>query len=146
MTRAGFLVLGLIVSGAAAAQGPAGALDLAVPQAPLRYGGGQTHRNDPPGTYYGDTSGVPASGQAGSAVPDGEWQVHGSVSAGIGWSSHGGNSNWQAAEVNMARTSVDEDGDTSHINLNLHLGQGEGPILGHGYFAPGPYGPPLPVW
>lgn len=143
MKRAAFLVLGLIVSGAAVAQDSAAALDLAVPQAPLRYGG-EAYRNDPPGTYYGDTSGVPASEQAGGEVPDGQWHVHGSVSAGLGWSSHGGNSNWQAAEVNMARTSVDEDGDTSHINLNLWMGQGEGPTLGRGYFAPGPYGPP--VW
>ncbi|MDI9237985.1 hypothetical protein QLQ15_03580 [Lysobacter sp. LF1] len=134
MKRAAFLVLGLIVSGAALAQDSAAALDLVLPQAPLRYGGDETYRNDPPGTYYGDTS----------SAPDGEWQVHGTVSAGLGWSSHGGNSNWQAAEVNMARTSVDEDGDTSHINLNLRVGQGEGPMLGRGYFAPGPYGPP--VW
>lgn len=131
MKGGALLLVGLLATTASNAQDTAGRLDLAVPQAPLTFRDpAAAYRNDPPGTYYGD-----------HPVENGEWQVHGSVSAGIGWSSHGGNSNWQEADVNMARTYTDDDGDTSHINLNLRVGQGEGPIFGRSYFAPGPYGP-----
>src|SRR5690606_21697977 len=104
-----FLGLALLVAAmpaAAAAEPGAGegesaeALDLALPQSALA-----GYRNDPPGTWYGDTSGVPSQPERPLVVrrpacptsPDGEeTDITGSVEAGVGYSKRGGNSNWQA--------------------------------------------------
>jgi hypothetical protein len=98
----------------------------------------QAYRNDPPGTWYGDTSGVPASESTTVArrsacptAPDGsERDVTGSVSAGIGHSSRFGNSNWQAASLNYCKESADEDGNPRSFNLRLDVGTFDGAMPG----------------
>ena len=71
-------------------------LDLSLPQA-------SPYRNDPPGTWYGDRSGVPATAAPANPArrpacptgPDGEARaVTGSVSTGVGYSSRLGSSTY----------------------------------------------------
>lgn len=128
------------------AQDEAGKLDLAVPAAPIQFASNSDeaqarYRNDPPGTYYGDLGGASAVNP--DVAAEG-WQVHGSLEAGIGYSKQTGSSQWQAAHVQMDKTYVDEDGDTSHVNLSLSVGQGDGPmfgpVYGPGYFDPAYHG------
>jgi hypothetical protein len=120
---------------AIAADDPAG-LDLALPQA-------STYRNDPPGTWYGDTSGVPPrAAVSGSEVrarvacptaPDGQPRdLTGSVSAGMGYSSQWGNSNFQAADLNYCKQYFNDNGDARTINVQMHMGtyDGAGPLPG----------------
>ncbi|MFT4257466.1 MAG: hypothetical protein QM599_10975 [Pseudoxanthomonas sp.] len=106
------------------------ALDLSLPKATTIYG------KDPPGTWYGDTSGVPAAASAETArkasacptAPNGEArEITGSVSAGIGYSSHGGNSNYQAARVNYCKEYATDDGDSRAVNVSISVGQFDGP-------------------
>lgn len=130
---------GLLATAHAFAQDQARALDLTVPQAPLRFetlGAAEPYRNDPPGTWYGDHGSRPAWTGEPASAGNNDWRVHGSVEAGIGWSSRGGNSNWQGANVNLDKTYVDDQGDTGHVNIDISVGRGEGPVYGPGYFAP----------
>ena len=118
------------------------ALDLSLPQAPIAFVSvdpGAGYRSDPPGTWYGDHSGRALRTDEPQAVANGDWQMHGSVSAGIGWSKRAGSSNWQAADIHLDKTYTDDEGDTSRVNLNISVGRGDGPMFGPGYF--GPYGP-----
>ena len=117
-------------AGEAMQPGELDALDLSLPS--------QAYRNDPPGTWYGDTSGVPARESTTVArrsacptAPDGsERDVTGSVSAGIGHSSRFGNSNWQAASLNYCKESADEDGNPRSFNLRLDVGTFDGAMPG----------------
>lgn len=142
------LVAGVLFATPAFAQDDAAraldAMDLTVPQESIRFQGAGTsdHRNDPPGTWYGDHGGRALPRDDGAA-PSGDWHVHGSVEAGIGWSSRGGNSNWQGANVNLGRTYVDDEGDTGRVNIDISVGRGEGPAYGPGYFAPEPLDAPM---
>ncbi|HVK51388.1 MAG TPA: hypothetical protein VM469_06610 [Pseudoxanthomonas sp.] len=129
------------------------ALDLKLPQ-------GSVYTQDPPGTWYGDTSGTPAA-PASVAVArnacgtpldedDGKAKVHGSVSTGIGYSKGYGNSHWNAANVSLCKAYTTDEGNTGAFNLNIGVGQydgpGFGPGYGRGYYnyrrAPGDVGPP----
>ncbi len=109
--------------GAAAAR----SLDLSVPQAPIQYRADPTYSNDPPGTFYGDKSGsVPRAPDGRIAdVVDDKLQVHGAVAAGVGYSSRGGNSNWQAATINLSKNYTTDEGKTNTFGLNITVGQGE---------------------
>ncbi|WP_052772782.1 hypothetical protein [Luteimonas sp. FCS-9] len=73
-------------------------------------------------------------------APDGqERAVTGSVSTGIGHSSRGGTSHWNAADLNLCRERDGEAGGT--MNLNLRVARYDGP---GGYYGMGPglgYGP-----
>ena len=114
------------------------ALDLSVPAERIQFAstGSPAERNDPPGAWQPIT---PAEAEASIAN---DWQMHGSVEAGIGWSKRGGNSNWQAANLNLGKTYTDDEGDTKHVDINIHVGQSEGPLFGPGPFnGPGFYGP-----
>lgn len=139
------LVAGVLFATPAFAQDDAAraldAMDLTVPQESIRFQGVGTsdHRNDPPGTWYGDHSGRALGTDGPQTVGNGDWQMHGSVSAGMGWSKRAGSSNWQAADIHLDKTYVDDEGDASHVNLNISVGRGDGPMFGPGYF--GPYGP-----
>ncbi len=132
----------------ALAQAPApGALDLSVPQKPLRYLGDPSYQTDAPGTYYGDHSGrgLPKKDADGATVVDDKLQVHGAVSTGIGYSKAFGNSHWSAVDLNLGKNYTNDDGKTRRFDLNIHLSQGEGvgPYQGYGPgpgFGPG-YGP-----
>src|SRR5690606_33765334 len=116
------LAASLLASGAALAQADVTApdprnLDLSVPQqGPIQYRSDPVYANDPPGTYYGDKSGpAPVArypdGRVADVVDD-KLQVHGAVSAGVGYSSHGGNSNWQAATINLSKNYTNDEGKT----------------------------------
>lgn len=152
------LMLALLgCSGAALAQS-AESLDLKLPASSL-YG------QDPPGTYYGDTSGRPAKAVTGETTiarnacgtpleeDDGKTAVHGSVATGIGHTSGRGTSHWNAATVNLCKAYTTDEGKTGAFNLNIGVSQYDGPGLGPGYYyGPGPYrrapgdvGPPPPM-
>ena len=144
--------LALTLSCAAAPASAAGAdgatpaadqLDLSLPQS-ARAG----YRTDPPGTWYGDTSGVPATERtrpfarrAGCPTsPTGEaTDITGMVEAGIGHSKHGGNSNWQAASLNYCKEYATDDGDSRTVNVQVNVANYDGPHDIHGFH--GPYGP-----
>lgn len=102
-------------------------LDLSLPKSATDY------RNDPPGTWYGDTSGVPAStdpAARGEALTDEaqcQGELHGSVAAGIGYASHGGNSNWQAVNLHSCKTYYNDDGEAREVGVSISVGQYDGP-------------------
>lgn len=137
----------LLAPVAALAQGtPAspGALDLSVPQAPVRYLGDPTVQDDAPGTYYGDHSGrgLAKKDSPGAQVIDDKLQVHGAVSAGIGYSKAYGNSNWQAVDLNLGKSYNTDEGKTRRFDVNIHVGKSDSP----GPYGYGPYGPGPGPW
>lgn len=128
------LCLALACPATAMAADPPTALDLDLPSQPV-FAGEQSYGSDPPGTYYGDHSGAPASiatEVSGCPVaPDGgERIVTGSVTTGIGYSSRGGNSHFNGANVNVCKDSYDDDGHPRTFNLNIDVQQYDGPGLG----------------
>jgi len=148
MKRTLFLIAGLLASSAAVAQSEdssaARSLDLSVPSAPIQYRSTDpAYANDPPGTFYGDKTGAVGRAPDGriAEVVDDKVQVHGAVAAGVGYSSQGGNSNWQAATINLTKNYTTDEGKTNTFGLNISVGQGEGPGFGGGYYGRGYYGP-----
>ena len=148
MNRFLMILACLLASPLAAAQTAGttpGSLDLSVPQAPLRYLG-ETYKGDAPGTYYGDHSGrgLEKKDSPGAQVMDDKLQVHGAVSAGIGYSKAYGNSNWQAVDLNLGKNYNTDEGQSRRVNLNIHMSKSEGPgPYGYGPgpgFGPGPWG------
>jgi hypothetical protein len=133
------LLLSLLFAAAPAAAGEqATALDLDLPQ-PQLFSGTSSYQDDPPGTYYGDTSGDPAPVARYEpdcpTAPDGsERSMTGSFTTGIGYSSRGGNSNFNAANLNFCKGFVGDDGSTRTLNLNIDVERYDGP----GYY--GDYG------
>lgn len=113
------------------------ALDLSLPQA-------SAFRNDPPGTFYGDTSGVPASAATTlfrrnlcPTSPDGEeTKVTGSVSTGMGYSSNLGSSTFGGASLNYCNTYTNDNGDERTINMRLDMNTFDGPVYGPEYRGP----------
>lgn len=67
-------------------------------------------------------------------------KLHGAVETGMGYASRGGNSNWQAVNLNSCKTYYDDDGKAHQIGVSISVGRGEGPIFGPRY-GPGGYGP-----
>ncbi|MCW4455665.1 hypothetical protein OK348_12805 [Flavobacterium sp. MXW15] len=121
------------------------ALDLSVPQEPIRYLGDPAYQADPPGTFYGDHSGrrLTDAEDARATVVDDKLQVHGSVSTGIGYSKRYGNSHWSAASINLGKNYTNDEGETRRVDVNIDVSQGKGP----GYFGPGPgYRGPVPPY
>ncbi len=132
------LLLACLLPGIAIAAEPAApdkALDLSVPQAPIRYLADPSVQRDPPGTFYGDHSGRGlARGKPAEAnVSDDGLQVNGAVTVGVGYSERYGNSNFQALDLNLGKDYTNDEGRTRRLDLHIHVSQGEGP---------GPYGPP----
>lgn len=132
------------LSFAAPAQNPPDRLDLSVPQTATSQPATAfpSRAADPPGTYYGDTSGRIASADAADDVAsrpidDGKARISGSVSTGIGYSRGYGNSHWNAADINL-RKSFGEDGNKT-FNMNISVNKMDGP----GYYGGGRYGRPL---
>lgn len=130
MIRPSLIVALLLVPAAALAQNGAvtpGALDLSIPQAPMRYLDDPAYQSDAPGTFYGDHSGRGLRKDSGnSQVVDEKLQVHGAVSAGIGYSKAYGNSNWQAVDLNLGKNITNDEGKTRRVDLNIHMSKGEG--------------------
>lgn len=148
MIRTSLIAVLLLAPAVAMAQddaaSAAGGLDLSVPQAPVRYLG-DTYKGDAPGTYYGDHSGrglAKKDSSPGAEVMDDKLQVHGTVSAGIGYSKAYGNSNWQAVDLNLGKNYNTDEGESRRVNLNIHMSKSEGPgPYGYGPgFGPGPWG------
>jgi len=127
----------LLAPFAAAAQSATpGALDLSVPQAPLRYMNDPSYQSDAPGTYYGDHSG-PRPKQDTAATGDDGLQVHGAISTGIGYSKAFGNSHWTSADINLGKDYTTDKGNTRRVDLNIHISQGKG--AGPFGYGPGPW-------
>ena len=139
MIRFPLMLTCLLAPVVASAQSAApGALDLSVPQAPMRYLGDPAYQSDAPGTYYGDHSGRGLDKNKPAAeVVDDKLQVHGTVSAGIGYSKAYGNSNWQAVDLNLGKNYNTDEGNTRRFDMNIHLSKGDGV---------GPYGYGLGPW
>lgn len=125
----------------------ASALDLSVPKEPIQYRDDTGYSKDPPGTFYGDKSGKSASAtvreqqRIAARAEQCQGELHGSVTAGVGYSSRGGNGNWQGANLHSCKTFYDDDGNAREVGISISVGRGDGP----GYFGRGPYGPG-PVW
>lgn len=129
-------LLALMTAVPAFAQSTAEALDLSLPRS-------ATYAKDPPGTWYGDTQ--PARPKKGvvAATPidpcvyygddDGDG-VSGSVTTGIGYSKGHGRSTYNAANLNLCKTTYDDEGKPRTFNFNLNVDRYDGP---GGY---GPYG------
>jgi hypothetical protein len=133
MKRMSMAFAGLLCAGSALAQ-TAESLDLRVPEAPVPTATPQPR--DPPGTYYGDTSGTPTRpGQPETeGVDDGKAKVWGSVTSGIGYSKGYGTSHYNAADLNVSKAFGD--GERPHtVNLQIHVEQGDGPGFGDRYQA-----------
>ena len=117
------------------------ALDLALPQA-------SPYRNDPPGTWYGDRSGVPAPAPAApsafalrrTACPLGadgqERPLTGAVTAGVGYSSNLGNSNYTAADLAYCKSGYDDNGNERAVRVQMHVDRFEGPLPVYGPRGP----------
>ena len=144
MTRTPLILACLLAPAAASAQSATapGALDLSVPQAPLRYLNDPSYQQDAPGTFYGDHSGPRARPGADPDAPvaiDDKLQVHGAVSTGIGYSKAFGNSHWTSADINLGKNYNTDEGKTRRVDLNIHVSQGKGAgPFGYG-FGPAPW-------
>ncbi|GAB3509610.1 hypothetical protein MNQ95_08970 [Pseudoxanthomonas daejeonensis] len=114
------------------------ALDLVLPKAPV-----STFNSDPPGTWYGDRSGVPAAAASTTTrtrarwgcptSPDGgERAVTGSFTTGVGYSSDLGSSTYNGANLGYCKTYVDDDGGERTINLQMHVDRYDGPDMRQG--------------
>jgi hypothetical protein len=141
-----------VMSCPALAEEAAPALDLNPPEPTMFAGGSSTpYRNDPPGTYYGDTTHPAADGQDFAAsrcptAPDGSQRsVTGAATMGMGWSSRGGSSQYRGLDLNYCKETVDDEGESRVFNASLHVDQIEGDgIRGGSRAAPvgRPPGPP----
>ncbi len=153
MKRSVFLCLALSATGPALAQAAAESLDLRLPEQPNPYVAEPSPQHDlpgdPPGTYYGDTSGKPAwSGLAEeAAADDGKAKVWGSFTTGIGHTKGYGTSHYYAAEINVSK-SFGEGERKNRVNLQINVEKGDGPAFGGRYPYPYDgrdinYGPPV---
>lgn len=141
------LTLGLLFAAVPAFAQDANALDLKLPQ-------GRLYTQDPPGTWYGDTSGRPAlsldtpvaRNACGTPLDqdDGKAKVSGTLTTGIGYTEGRGNSHWNAASVNLCKSYTTDEGNTGAFNLNIGIGQYDGPGFGGYHYRrmPGDIGPP----
>ncbi len=140
------IVLAQSAAGATGPQSSSG-LNLAVPQKPLSYLNDPTLQQDAPGTYYGDKSGPRPRSRGddgpGTYITDDKLNVSGSISTGIGYSSNGGNSHYNAATLNLNKNYTTDEGKTHGVNVNIHVSEGKGP----GFFGPyGGFGPGPGYW
>lgn len=140
MKRLLFLCMAMIAADAAA-QSDDTPLDLSVPeQTAAPAAADAVAEGDPPGTYYGDTSGKPSRPETDetAAADDGKAKVWGSFTTGMGYSKGYGTSHYNAAEVNVSKSF----GDGEHpnaFNLHIRVEQGDGPGFGGPYPYPYPY-------
>ena len=105
----------------------ASTLDLSLPQSNIG-------RNDPPGTWYGDTSGTSAKtnnmvriSPACPTSPDGEQNpVTGSVTTGMGHSRLG-NSTFAGTHLNYCKEYNNSDGNSRTLNISINASKFDGP-------------------
>ncbi|GGK06928.1 hypothetical protein GCM10011394_15130 [Luteimonas terricola] len=152
------MLLPLLLSPAiASASGDATALDLDLPRSPLFTSAAPFDAPGVPDTDYervlrerelarrGD---VAAASSCPPAADGSERGVTGSFTTGIGHSSRGGNSHWNAADINLCKEYVSNAGNVNTMNMRIHVGQYDGPGYfhgpgsgyGRGYYGPGPHG------
>jgi hypothetical protein len=80
---------------------------------------------DPPGAYYGDTSGRMANTEADSGAPrcdDATYnkpQVHGSITTGVVSSSHGGSGSYQGGAVSLSQAFGDCEHPTGGVSISI---------------------------
>ncbi|WP_426286797.1 hypothetical protein [Luteibacter sp. E-22] len=85
---------------------------------------------DPPGTYYGDTSGRMTGAEVeddGPRCDDATYnkpQVHGSVSTGVVSASHGGSGNYQAGTVSLSQAFGSCEHPTGGVSISVGGGTG----------------------
>ncbi|MEO6518293.1 MAG: hypothetical protein ABIO17_04780 [Pseudoxanthomonas sp.] len=144
MQRVALAFAGLLFTGHACAQ-TAQSLDLSVPQPALYAADAALPAADPPGTYYGDTSGKSANGPLVRAADDGKAEVWGSFTTGIGHSKVYGTSHYNAAELNVS-TSLGAGERPNNVNLQLRVEKSDGPGFGgrgpYPYRGSDPFSPP----
>ncbi len=143
------LALALLVPALPALAQDAATLDLTLPK-------GSLYAQDPPGKYYGDTSGRTSAALAAPVArnacgtpldqDDGKAKVSGSLATGIGYTEGRGNSHWNAATVNLCKSYTTDEGNSGAFNLNIGVSQYDGPGMPGTYYrrAPGDVGPPPP--
>jgi len=135
-----FALLALMTAPAWAQQS-AEALDLALPNA-------GAYANDAPGTWYGDRQvAKPKGPHAQTPVDPCAWRgdddgdgVSGSVTAGIGYSKGYGRSTYNAANLNLCKTTYNDEGKPRTFNVDINVSRSDGPgyYYGPGYPGPGP--------
>ncbi|KAF1710153.1 hypothetical protein [Pseudoxanthomonas sacheonensis] len=139
MKRLILLCVAMIAAGGAAAQSADAPLDLRVPEpAAAPAATDAAAKSDPPGTYYGDTSGRPSrrAWDEPAVEDDGTAKVWGSFTTGIGHTKGYGTSHYNAAEVNVSKSFGDGERPNA-FNLQIRVEQGDGPAFGGPY--PYPY-------
>ena len=114
-----FALLTLLTATPAWAQSNAETLDLTLPNA-------SAYANDAPGTWYGDDDG------------DG---VSGSVTTGIGYSKGHGRSTYNAANLNLCKTTYNDEGKPRTFNFNINIDRYDGPGGSYGPYGGYPGGP-----
>ena len=133
-----FALLALLTATPALAQSNAEALDLALPNA-------SAYANDAPGTWYGDRQQAKPTGPR-AEVPvdpcvwygddDGDG-LSGSITTGIGNSKGYGRSTYNAANLNLCKTTYNDEGKPRTFNLDINVSRSDGPGY---YYGPG-HGP-----
>ena len=126
-------------NGDAATSPSASELDLTLPKAST-----YQYHNDPPGTWYGDTRRMPAMEADDTPIAAREdycdGKPHGTVAAGVGHSSRGGNSNWQGFNLNGCKTRYNDEGEPRQMGFSISVDRYDGPGYG-GYRAQPMHGP-----
>ncbi len=101
-------------------------LDLSVP-APTGYSyaptdpRGSANPYDPAKRFAAPYAPMHAQAQAVQDSCDGK--PHGSATVGVGYSSHWGNSNFQAAQLNRCKRYYDDDGNAHEVGVSIGIGQ-----------------------
>ena len=135
----------LLVVASTAAHG--GDLDLRPPAPAMFTGPGACGDGEYTGPRTGPSAVAPGrraarmAGGCPTAADGSERGITGSVTTGIGHSSRGGTSHWNAADMNLCKERVNADGDVSTMNLNLRVGRYDGPGMYHHGLHPGGFGP-----
>lgn len=121
--------------------------DLSLPSQPMftgvgAFGGGEYTgpRTAAPGYRRGRGDALALRGGCPTAPDGSERTVTGSVSTGVGYSSRGGNSNWNAADINLCKETVSDAGNINTMQLNLRVGRFDGPGYPGAYYGSG-FGP-----
>jgi len=139
MKRSILLCVAMIAAGGTAAQSADAPLDLRVPEpAAAPAATDAVAKSDPPGTYYGDTSGRPSrrAWDEPAVEDDGKAKVWGSFTTGIGHTKGYGTTHYNAAEVNVSKSFGDGERPNA-FNLQIRVEQSDGPGFGGRY--PYPY-------
>ncbi len=105
-------------------------LDLSVPASATTAAADPGAPADPPGTYYGDTSGKPAARRFEdddrAVRDDGKAQVWGSVSTTVGHAESVGTTWWNSANVNVSKAFGENNQNRATISIDVGTQDGPG--------------------